>query len=218
MVFTSTITNIIKKLQPVIQKLRYANKLLPTHIMKQQYYTHAYPHLIGSVTIWGTEDQRKKYIQPLIRTQKKLIRIIKNLPPRTHTKPLMAELNILNITNLYILRVCAEAHPFIHQTAQNNRPEHNHSYLWTAQIHEYPTRQSQQKQHLYIPNTHSKSKTKPKHDAEHLTQRYTKIWNTLPLTLRQDRSLDSFKTKLKQYLQKKQNNEHAPSTFSALFN
>ena len=46
-----TVTNIIRKLQPVIHKLRYANKLLPTKNMKEQYYAQAYPHLIRDITI-----------------------------------------------------------------------------------------------------------------------------------------------------------------------
>jgi len=65
-----TVTNIIRKLQPVIQKLRYANKLLPTKNMKEQYYAQAYPHLIRDITIWGTNKPTSTYLQPLIRTQK----------------------------------------------------------------------------------------------------------------------------------------------------
>ena len=202
--YDQTITNIIKKLQAVIQKLRYATKFLPTSTMKQLYYSHAYPHLIGTITIWGTEDPTKTYIQPLIRTQKKIIRIIMNLPPRTHTKPLMQDLHILNMTNLYILRVCTEMHPFIHTTDQNNRPEHDHKYIWTVEIHEHKTRYTQQ-QHHYIPNPYQYSKEKePKHTAAVFTRRYTEIWNTLPLELRTNRNLFSFKKKLKKYLLEKQ--------------
>ena len=95
-----TIINIIKKLQPVIHTLKHASNYLKPHRMKQLYFTHAYPHLIGDISIWGTNDNTTTYIQPLIRTQKKLIRIIKHLPPRTHTKPLMKELNLYNLYNL----------------------------------------------------------------------------------------------------------------------
>ena len=56
---TQTIINIIKKLQPIIHKLKYANKFVPTNTMKQLYYAHAYPHLIGSITVWGTENNKK---------------------------------------------------------------------------------------------------------------------------------------------------------------
>jgi hypothetical protein len=53
-----TITDIVRKLQPTIQSFRYANKLTSTKIMKQLYYTHIYPHLIGSISIWGTDDEK----------------------------------------------------------------------------------------------------------------------------------------------------------------
>jgi hypothetical protein len=149
-----TVTNIIKKLQPVIQQLRYANSFLPTKTMRQLYYMHAYPHLIGAIAIWGSDDEKKTYLQPLIRVQKKLIRIIKRLPPRTHTKPLMKELKILNITNLYTLRVCLEMHPYIHREIEHNRPEHNHQYLLTEHIHDHATRQATQKNTIY--QTHTK--------------------------------------------------------------
>ena len=153
-----TITNIIKNLQPIIQELRYITKFVPINTMKQQYYSRAYPHLIGNITLWGTRDHNKMYIQPLIRIHKRIIRIIMNLPPRTHTKPLMKKLGILNIPNLYIFRTCIEKHPFIHTPDKYNRPEHNHNYIWIAQVHEHNTRYSQQ-QHHYIPNpkAHEKS-------------------------------------------------------------
>ena len=113
----------------------------------------------------------------------------------------MQELEILALTNLYILRVCSEIHPFIHQTAQKNRPEHNHDYIWTTQIHDYPTRHSLQ-QHHYVTNPYT---TKPTHTIEHYTRQYTKIWNTLPTALRTNRSLPDFKIKLKKYLLEVQN-------------
>ena len=68
--------------------------------MRQLYYSQIFPHLIGEITVWGTHDPKQTYLQPLIRIHKRIVRLIKNLPPRTHTKPLMAELKILNITNL----------------------------------------------------------------------------------------------------------------------
>ena len=154
-----TIINIIKKLQPVIHKLKHASNYLTPHRMKQLYFAHAYPHLIGDISIWGTNDSTSTHIQPLVRTQKKLIRIIKHLPPRTHTKHLMKELKLLNLYNLYTLRVCMEMHPHIYPTEHKNRPQHDHKYIWTAQIHDYPTRHSLQ-QHQYIP-TPTPPRTRP---------------------------------------------------------
>jgi hypothetical protein len=172
--------------------------------MKQLYYNHAYPHLAGETTVWGTDDTTKTYIQPLIKIQKKLIRIICNLPPRAHTKPLMTKHEILNITNIHIHRVCTEIHPYIHQTHRINQPEHDHKYTWTAQIHEHKTRYSQQ-QHQYIPNPHKYSKAQqPKNNTEHLQQHYSTIWNTLPQQIKQDTNIETFKNNLKHHLLNKQ--------------
>jgi hypothetical protein len=195
-----TIANIIKKLQPIIQSIRYANKLLPTHILRDIYFTHIFPHFISNISIWGTSDKKTAYIQPLIRTQKKIIRLIKNMPPRTHTQPLMTQLRILNITNLYTLRVAIETHPFIHLPKPLNRPEHNHNYISTAHIHDYPTRHSQ-KQHVYIPNTHHPHKTTDTtHTIDHTTERNTRVWNSVPLEIRQITGLKAFSAKLRHYL------------------
>ena len=195
MKYNETITQIIKKLRPTIHSFKYANKLLPTKIMRDLYYSLIYPHFILNIAIWGTNDNKKTYIQPLIRIQKKIIRLMVNTNPRAHTKPIMTKHKILNITNLYIYQVCVGAHPFIHPQSQLNRPEHDHEYIWTAQIHQYPTRHTLDK-HIYIPATRKATK----HTMGHLTAQYAKIWNLLPSDIRDIRSKDSFKKALKQYL------------------
>jgi hypothetical protein len=203
-----TINNIIKKLRPAIHSFRYANKLLSTATMKEQYYSHVYPHLINGISIWGSPNKSKTHLQPLNKIHKKLIRLVVNLPPRTHTAPIMQRLHILNIYNLYTLRVCAEIHPFIHPKKQLNRPEHNHDYQPISHIHEYPTRYSQDN-HLYIPNTHqhirrnSNTRT-PKHTTTHLTAHYMATWNTIPLEIRNITSPKIFAKKTKKYLLNKQ--------------
>lgn len=198
-----TITNIIGKIWPFIHSLKFANKLLSTKILKSLYYTHAYPHLIGCISIWGTSDTKKQYIHPLARIQKKIIRLIMRVPPRTHTRPLMKQLDILDIYNLYTLRVGAEMHPFIYQDSQLNRPQHNHNYIPVSHIHEYPTRYSQQGQH-YIPARSSRTRT-PTHRIDHTTERNTRVWNSIPEQIRNIQSVKPFKTALKQHLQEIQN-------------
>jgi hypothetical protein len=200
--FHQTIINIVKKLQPTIQSMRYATRLLPHDKMVGIYYSLVFPHLIGGIPIWGTDDSKKTYIQPLIRTQKKIIRIIVNRPPGTHTGPIMTKFQILNMTNLYIHRVCVEMHPHVHHVRQLNRPEHNHNYIWTAQVHDYPTRHSRQGNHdIPNPNAHRFSKTKEQtHEASHFAALHSKVWNKLPTKLKDTRSIDVFKKDLKKHL------------------
>lgn len=198
-----TISDIIRKLQPTIQSFRYANKLTSTKIMKQLYYTHIYPHLIGAISIWGTDDPTKTYMQPLFRTHKRIIRLIVNRPPRTHTGPIMKELGIMNLQNLYIHRVCTEMHPYIHPQPNINRPEHNHYYTTVSQIHEYNTRSSAQNA---IFNDHS-NRTGPHYASEHLTKEYARVWNLIPQNLREINKTPKFKQELKNLLLEQQSLE-----------
>jgi hypothetical protein len=207
--YDRTVLKTIKKLQPTIQCFKYANKLLPTETMRQLYYSQIFPHLIGEITVWGSSDPQKTYLQPLIKTQKRIIRLIKNLPPRTHTKPLMLELNILNITNLYIHRTCMQLHNFIHPRKQLNRPQHNTHPLWTSQVHDYPTRYSLQC-HQYVPNPdahrHSRTKTPTHETSFYATEQWT-IWNSVPEHIRAERKRGTFKRALKEHLLQKQSND-----------
>lgn len=111
------------------------------------------------------------------------------MPPRTHARPLMIELELLSVPDLYILRVCAEMHGYIYQRKAINRPENNHTYVSTAQMHEYPTRHSKQL-HYYIPNR----RENPKCTMQHYTRKYTEIWNAIPLETKEIQTLETFKT------------------------
>jgi hypothetical protein len=195
-----TITNIIKKLQPTIRCFRFANRLLPTATMLELYYSQIYPHLIGNIAIWGSHNPRKSYLQPLIRTQKKIVRLLVNKPPRTHTAPIMQQLKILNLTNLYTQRVSSEMRPFIHRKGQLNRPAHDHQYLWASQVHEYPTRHAQAHQY-YVPNPFAHPRSNAATIAcAHLHTTYARVWNTLPQGIRDEQSNRAFKIKLKAHL------------------
>ena len=202
----ATIAHIIKKLQPTMQSFKYATKFLPTSRMLSLYYEQVYPHFLYAITIWGSPDPKKTYLQPLIRTQKRIVRLIKNVPPRTHTKPIMAELGILSITNIYKLRASTEQHPFIYPSAELNRPDHIHHYIYASEIHEHKTRYAEQR-HQYIPNPCQYSKTRqPHHTMDELTRQYSKSWNELPLTIRQVSNIRTFKTMLKAHLLEIQSN------------
>jgi hypothetical protein len=189
--YQQAINAIIKKLQPHMHSFKFANKLLPLTIMTQLYYTHIYPHLILNISIWGSSDPRKTYLQPLIKAQKRIIRLIRKVPPRTHTKPIITQLNILNVTNLYTLRVCAEMHPFIYPP---NRPEHNHHYTPISAVHNHRTRYAAAS-HQCITDT-----------MEHFTRSHANTWNSLPAQISNISNRKAFKTQLKIHLLHKQSN------------
>ena len=205
---SDTISNIIKKLQPTILKLRYATTLLDTQHMTRLYYTHVYPHLIGAISIWGSQNKAKEHLRPLTRTHKKIIRILHNVPPRTPTAPLMQKLGILHLASLYTLRVCAEMHPYIYpvKEQQQSGPHHNHNYITVTEVHSHRTRYAAG--HIFSPNAFKYSKTKqPKHASAYITQQHTDVWNGIPTEIRTIKSLAIFKQQLKKHLLTEQANQ-----------
>ena len=187
-----------------MHSFKYANKLLPTQTMKQLYYIHIYPHLIGNISIWGTNNRQATYMQPLIRAHKKVIRLMANKRPRTHTNPIMNKHQILNLSNLYTLRVCAEMHPFIHHKKQLNRPEHDHVYTLTSQVHNHNTRYAAQHHQFIAQQRHYSKVRQPTRTTEHLPAKYAGVWNSIPSELRTVKLHKSFKKALTQHLLTKQ--------------
>lgn len=203
--FDLNCAHVIQKLQPHIHTLRHINKILDTATLLRYYYSHIYPHLLYGITLWGSNNTSRQYLLPLHRTHKKIIRLIFNKPPRTHTEPLMKKHQILNIYNIYTLQTAAESHPFIHPQEQTlNRPHHNHHYLKISNIHSYPTKLAS-RGHLYIPNPLNYSKTRsPIHSLENSTSIHSHIWNELPEPLKKETKKHIFKRNLKTYLIAKQ--------------
>ena len=203
---------IVQKLGLLAHAFRYATKLLPQHVMNRLYDTHVYPHLIYAIPIWGTDKKKAGYLQPLVVAHKRLIRMIKNVPARAHTKPIMTELDILTIPNLYTLRVCAEMHQFVHTRDHQrrpcqpqptkrpepkpkpmNRPQHVHHYARTTDVHMHRTRRAR-KAEMHLARS-----------SDIITQRYADVWNALPSQIREIKSSNFFKAVLKAYLMEKQN-------------
>ena len=194
-----TIAHIINKINMITTSLRYASKCLPTKQMISLYYCQVYPHLIYAISIWGATGVHE-YLKPLIRTQKKMLRIIANRPPRSHTKPLMDEFKILNLVDLYKQRVCLEMHPYIHPPDEEaSRPEHQHRYTKVSEVHNYGTRYSKQN-HFFIPARQRPNNQPAACAASPLTSKFMEVWHGLPQDLRDTKSFPIFKKHLQRHL------------------
>ena len=62
------------------------------------YYSCIYPYITYCLVVWGGTNERNLNSSFIL--QKRIIRIIKSLPLRTHTSPYFEGLNILNIFQL----------------------------------------------------------------------------------------------------------------------
>ena len=100
------------------------------------YNAFIHPYFAYCIPVWG--NTYKSYLDPLVKLQKRLVRIICGSPRNTHSAPLFSELNILTVSKLYIHSVQMFMYKFHH----GNLPEIFTSfYTVNRDIHNYRTRQ-----------------------------------------------------------------------------
>jgi len=164
-----------------------ARRVLQQSTLALLYNTFIQPYLIYCIEVWGSASD--SHILPLIRIQKKAIRIVCSVPPRTHTYPLFVSLNILNIRKLY--QYMATIFMFKHHHQQ--LPDHcNDLFTSNAEIHDYNTRQRSM---LHVPVTAN--------NYQKRTIRFmgVTLWNRLcNIEINRNRSVFTFKKHLKKFL------------------
>ncbi len=179
--------------------LRHVSRLLSLSSLKTLYYTLIYPHLIYALPVWGTSKTNATYMAPIFRAQKKIMRIITRSRPRTHSAPIFKRLSILNIFQLYSLRVTMTMHPHVYPpkpkkaTAKrpiiskpNHKPHHNHKYHFISQ-HQHATRLAGNS--TLAPSQQTLS-----------TQEAVTEWNNLPSKLRNIKLPTTFKKQVVKHL------------------
>ena len=64
------------------------------------YNSFIYPYLYYCIAIWG--NTFTTYLEPLVKLQKRAVRIIKGAKRLDHTEPIFAELRLLKIKEIYV--------------------------------------------------------------------------------------------------------------------
>ena len=95
---TQYIKNKVSKSVGILCKVQ---KYLDQQTLHNLYHTFVYRYLIYGVEIWG--NACSVYLDPLVRLQKKYLRIITFSSYLEHTEPLFQNLEILNSQSLYII-------------------------------------------------------------------------------------------------------------------
>ena len=126
------IKNKVSRAIGIIYKARkYANK----QTVKQMYYTFVFPYLIYCCEIWGNTSHT--YLDPLIKCQKKIIRIMTFSQYDAHSKPLFMKLHILDLQKLIIHRIALMMYK--HSVQLLPVPVSN-LFIKNSSIHKYNTR------------------------------------------------------------------------------
>ena len=139
------------------------------------YYSLFFPYISYNVIVWG--GTYKNHLYPIIRQQKRIIRLIADADYQFHTNSLFLKFEILKFEDVYKFFISVYMFKALQQGLFSNSHNLNtrNSNLATASFHRLTSTQ------------HSVSFSGPK------------IWNSLPSNIRNINSLPSFKLKLKQY-------------------
>ena len=170
---TQHICNKISKSAGILFKLK---NFAPPRVLKNIYYTLVYPYIIYCNLSWGHTFISS--LQPIIITQKRIVRTLSNASFYAHTNPLFHEQSILKLLDLIKYRTTIFMYKNIDQFS-------------TPNFHTY--------------NTRNNSSLRPTYRRTTLTQHSLSFigpntWNNLPLIIKSSPSLEIFKRKVKNFI------------------
>ena len=177
------IQNKISKITGILCKTRHYVSL---KALRMLYYALIYPYLHYGNIIWANTYQSS--LDPLIKLQKKIVRIISFAGYKDHTLPIFKKLSILTFhqineekTALFMFRYFNKMLPATFDPFFTlNRDFHNHYTRSATKIHI-----------TYVRTNYNKHSIK---------YRGSQVWNNLPTAVKTTKSIYIFKKKIKRYL------------------
>ena len=165
---------VTKKLSKGLYLLRRLSTCVDTGVLLTVYFAHIQSILCYGVMLWGYSTNCGK----LLLLQKRAVRLICDVPYRTHCKPLFRRLGVLTFPSLYILVTLCYTHNNVDLFMVNSK----HHYHDTRNKNKLRIPQcrytTSQKNHSYMA---------------------VKLYNSLPLEFK-TLSMSCFKSKLKEIL------------------
>lgn len=181
------IEDISRKIAKSIGILYKCRHYLPTNVMTNLYYSFIYPYISYCTLTWGSNYQTK--LKPIHILQKRAIRAILFADNRTPSKPLFSRLQVLTIHEITRM----QQGEFMYRRLNNLLPDNIFDDYIKPISHRYNTRSKANKE-LYIRRTNTNyGKFDIKYSA-------AKLWNDIPLGIRNSSSLAIFKKQFKKYI------------------
>lgn len=182
LLWTSHIQAITSKISRTIGILLKSRQFLEIPTLRLLYNSLILPYLQYCTIIWASTY--KTHLNPILICQKKAVRILTYSPPLTHSLPLFKKLNLLTIYDIFKYQVSC----FIYKHINNLLPQPIASFFnLNLETHHYFTRQ---RHNLHV-TFHKYSFT--------LRSQGPKIWNSIPLDLRNSLKNFNYKWLLRDY-------------------
>ena len=163
--------------------------LLPLDVLICLYNALFLSFLQYGLIVWG--QTYASYIDPIFKLQKKAVRAISFQPRMSPSLPIFSDLKLLKLSELFEVRLLV----FVFDSVNKTSPSCFHDFfLFSSSVHQYSTRQASQGD-LYMFRKNSLQ-----YGLKSIRYLGAKLWNMLPVELRNAPSKISFKAKLKVYL------------------
>ena len=180
------IKNTINKISKSLYIINTTKNLVPQKLKVTLYYSMIYSYINYGVLLWGNTYQYNK--NNILKLQKRAVWCIKNTSYNAHTDPLFSELNILKFEQVVKL----DTLKFMYKVVNDMLPKNiQNKFILNEKIHIYNTRQKLDV-HIHSTNTQIAHNSLVSHGPE--------LWSKLDISLKNLPSMQSFKRKLKQYL------------------
>jgi len=169
----------------IFYKLR---SIIPHQILKTLYFSLVHPHLSYCVEIYA--NTYNKYLDPLIKLNNKILRILQNQKINYPVKKMYTLYNCMPVPQLHEYSILLLMHKFNYNKEQLPlifQVYFTENFL----VHRHDTRQVS----LFHLN-----RTNSTHGQRSIKFKGCKLWNNLPEIIRLNRGMFTFKKKLKIYL------------------
>ena len=126
----SHIHHLTQKLSSLCYAFRILSKISPMELLKSIYYGYVHSVISYGIVVWGSTSKSTQ----IFKFQKRILKIIKQVPIRTESKQVFKELSILPLPCMYILETVS----FIHQNINSfktNCDYHEHNTRAARNIH-----------------------------------------------------------------------------------
>ena len=182
MKFNSHIDIISSKISKSIGIIFKLAPFLPTRTLINLYYSLIYPYFIYCNLVWG--GTYSTHLDPLLKLQKKALRIINKKPFLHPTNELFFNNSILKLPDIHIFRM--GIYMFSNNSFRSN----------FERSHDHNTRNS----FLLLPSHQRLNST-----IRSTSSRGVRIWNSIPVNIQESPSVPIFKSRFKKFLVEKYN-------------
>lgn len=184
---TDAVNKKIVRTVGILSKLRH---YMPQRMLKLIYHSLIYPYLQYGITVWG--NACNNVIDPIYVSQKRAVRTITNndfstqdyRKPATH--PLFNSLNFLHIFDIFNIELLK----FVHDSLNKRNPHQFHDYFQYS--YSSINTNSARDNKLKLPRARTTT-----YGLKSIQYHGAKLWNEIPLHLRNIKSRKLFTSKIK---------------------